>query len=288
MKKDTKKVVKVVAVEQPAVEATPKAVIISEEVRKAMQTDPRKTSMITFIKKDGTHVTQSLSAQKGRPVNPDSDYQKRKAEHDADVAAGLVAGRGRPVNPDSPHYKAKLEKQALVDAGLLTGKRGRPADPESDHYQKKLDRYNALVELGMIKYKDQITANELTEEAALALVKVEIESGEIKGQLGRPSNPESKSAQKTVRIELAKANGTYKLGRPKVIDGASMVAEMDGFTITKRLPDGQIVDEVITFDADMSVEAKIEMIQKMEAEAKAEVSKKAEVKVIETADVEAA
>jgi hypothetical protein len=88
---------------------------------------------------------------KGRPVNENSNRQKRIAELEAKRAAGELR-RGRPVvesstrqvrlslkgtlklgrkpNPESASYKRKMELEAKRAAGEL--RRGRPSQPKSE------------------------------------------------------------------------------------------------------------------------------------------------------------
>ena len=60
--------------------------------------------------------------RRGRPVNPDSDRQKRLALMVERREAGEVK-RGRPMDPNSAR-QLKLQSQG-------TGKRGRPVNPNS-------------------------------------------------------------------------------------------------------------------------------------------------------------
>jgi hypothetical protein len=89
--------------------------------------------------------------QKGRPVNVNSERQKRLAELEAKREAGELR-KGRPVvegsarqirlslkgklplgrkpNPESASYKRKMELQAKREAGEL--RRGRPAQVKAE------------------------------------------------------------------------------------------------------------------------------------------------------------
>lgn len=76
----------------------------------------------------------------GRPVDPESERQKRLAEYEEKRAAGLLH-RGRPIDPESPSHQAKAERDAKRKAGIELH-RGRPVDPESPR-QKQLQKRNA-------------------------------------------------------------------------------------------------------------------------------------------------
>ena len=65
--------------------------------------------------------------RRGRPVNPDSDRQKRLALMAERREAGELK-RGRPMNPNSAR-QLKLQSKG-------TGKRGRPVNPNSERQLK--------------------------------------------------------------------------------------------------------------------------------------------------------
>jgi hypothetical protein len=91
---------------------------------------------------------------------------------------------GRPVNPNSARQIKLAEIQAKREAGLI--KRGRPSVPGSMNQIKK------------------------TIQLAKVLSGVEIKRG-------RPVNPESARAKRMADLEARRANGTLKLGRPKMV-----------------------------------------------------------------------
>jgi len=91
---------------------------------------------------------------------------------------------GRPVNPTSARQIRLAEIQAKREAGLI--KRGRPSVPGSKNAIKK--------EIQLMKQ-------------SLGL--------DIKR--GRPVNPESARAKRIADLEARRANGTLKLGRPKMV-----------------------------------------------------------------------
>lgn len=91
---------------------------------------------------------------------------------------------GRPVNPNSARQKQLAEKAELKASGVEI-KRGRPV-VEGSKNQMKLERRNKLAEAGLLT-----------------------------GKRGRPVNPESVRQKRVAELELKRANGTLKLGRPK-------------------------------------------------------------------------
>ena len=91
---------------------------------------------------------------------------------------------GRPVNPNSARQKQLAEKAELKASGVEI-KRGRPV-VEGSKNQMKLERRNKLAEAGLLT-----------------------------GKRGRPVNPESTRQKRVAELELKRANGTLKLGRPK-------------------------------------------------------------------------
>lgn len=73
--------------------------------------------------------------QLGRPVNPNSERQKRLAEIAEKRAQGLIK-RGRPVVEGSAHQQ-KLKAQAeRKEANGGEARRGRPVDPNSPRQQR--------------------------------------------------------------------------------------------------------------------------------------------------------
>ena len=95
-----------------------------------------------------------------------------------------TAQLGRPVNMNSARQIRLAEIQAKREAGLI--KRGRPSVPGSMNQIKK------------------------TIQLAKVLSGVEIKRG-------RPVNPESARAMRIADLEARRANGTLKLGRPKMV-----------------------------------------------------------------------
>lgn len=91
---------------------------------------------------------------------------------------------GRPVNPNSARQKQLAEKAELKASGVEI-KRGRPV-VEGSKNQMKLERRNKLAEAGLLT-----------------------------GKRGRPVNPESTRQKRVAELEMKRANGTLKLGRPK-------------------------------------------------------------------------
>ena len=56
----------------------------------------------------------------GRPVNPNSERQKRLAEKQALIDAGHVAKRGRPVDPNSERQKRlRAQLEQMIAQGLI-------------------------------------------------------------------------------------------------------------------------------------------------------------------------
>ena len=75
------------------------------------------------------HSSPTTTARRGRPVDVNSERQKRLSEIEARKAQGIEIKRGRPVNPESERQK-RLAKVGTV-------KRGRPVLPTSER-QKRL------------------------------------------------------------------------------------------------------------------------------------------------------
>lgn len=70
-------------------------------------------------------VSSNKSPRLGRPVDPNSERQKRLAELDAKRKNGELK-RGRPVVEDSARQKRLAEMEARKAANGGTVKRGRP------------------------------------------------------------------------------------------------------------------------------------------------------------------
>ena len=87
----------------------------------------KKSKNIVVAEVEQVIAVATEAKRRGRPVNPDSDRQKRLALMAERRANGEVK-RGRPVNPDSAR-QLKLKSQG-------TGKRGRPVNPNSARQQK--------------------------------------------------------------------------------------------------------------------------------------------------------
>jgi hypothetical protein len=96
----------------------------------------------------------------------------------SEVKLEAVKQKGRPVNPNSPR-QLRLKEQEERKASGVTIQRGRPVSENSNRQQR------------------------------LAL------KGTL--QLGRPVSETSARQIKLNRIAEMKANGTYKLGRPKMV-----------------------------------------------------------------------
>ena len=76
--------------------------------------------------------------KRGRPVNPNSERQKRLAELEAKAEAnGGVIPRGRPTNPNSERQKrlAELEAKKAANGGVIP--RGRPKKVEEEVEENK-------------------------------------------------------------------------------------------------------------------------------------------------------
>jgi hypothetical protein len=91
---------------------------------------------------------------------------------------------GRPVNMNSARQIRLAEIAAKREAGLI--KRGRPSVPGSANQMKMYER-NFKIQQGL----------------------------DVKR--GRPTNPESARAKRIADLEARRANGTLKLGRPKMV-----------------------------------------------------------------------
>lgn len=93
----------------------------------------------------------------GRPVDVNSERQKRLAEKEALKQSGVVIKRGRPVVEGSKNQEKLNRRFELAAAGLLTGKRGRPVNPNSPRQQRMNmlaeKRANGTLKLGRPKVK---------------------------------------------------------------------------------------------------------------------------------------
>lgn len=85
--------------------------------------------------------------QLGRPVDPNSERQKRLAELEAKRSNGELR-RGRPVNGTSERQKRLAEMAARAAANGGTVKRGRPAN-ENSARQQRLNERIAKLESGI-------------------------------------------------------------------------------------------------------------------------------------------
>jgi len=74
--------------------------------------------------------------QLGRPVNPNSERQKRLAEEAEKRAQGLIK-RGRPVVEGSAHQQKLAAQAERKAANGGTARRGRPVDPNSPRQQRE-------------------------------------------------------------------------------------------------------------------------------------------------------
>lgn len=113
-----------------------------------------KTTETAEIKIVNTPVQASTPApaieekpKLGRPVNPESERQKRLAEIQEKRAQGLIK-RGRPIVEGSAHQqklKAQAERKAANGGKAY---RGRPVDPNSPR-QQRLAAMAAKIAAGM-------------------------------------------------------------------------------------------------------------------------------------------
>lgn len=72
-------------------------------------------------------MSEVLTKSKGRPVNPNSKAQLKKAEKEALLASGVVIKRGRKVNPESKNQVKKAEQAARKEANGGKTMLGRPS-----------------------------------------------------------------------------------------------------------------------------------------------------------------
>ncbi len=98
--------------------------------------------IFTADKKLGVNVEFSTKAQLGRPVNPNSERQKR-------LASAPGKRTGRPVNPNSERQKRLAEMEARKEANGGEVKRGRPTNPNSAR-QKAIAERQALIDAGVV------------------------------------------------------------------------------------------------------------------------------------------
>lgn len=92
-------------------------------VKKAHQT---KTTVLEEMLTEMGVIGNKVE-RRGRPVNPDSERQKRLAQFAAKAEANNgVVPRGRPVDPTSPRQirLAELEAKKAANGGVIP--RGRP------------------------------------------------------------------------------------------------------------------------------------------------------------------
>jgi hypothetical protein len=100
------------------------------------------------------------------------------------VTLGEVKRLGRPVNPESPRQLRLKEQAELRAQGLL--RRGRPVGEDSIWAAKRAARLEKLAEGVELKR-------------------------------GRPVNNDSARQQRINDLNARRANGTLKLGRPKMV-----------------------------------------------------------------------
>lgn len=79
--------------------------------------------------------TTEEKPQLGRPVNPNSERQKRLKEIEEKRAQGLIK-RGRPVVEGSAHQQKLAAQAERRAANGGTARRGRPVDPNSPRQQR--------------------------------------------------------------------------------------------------------------------------------------------------------
>jgi len=91
----------------------------------------------TIVETVETAIAETTAEVKqlGRPVNPNSERQKRLAELEAKRANGELK-LGRPVNGTSARQKrlAEMAAKAKANGGVI--KRGRPVNPNSPRQQR--------------------------------------------------------------------------------------------------------------------------------------------------------
>jgi hypothetical protein len=104
----------------------------------------------TIVETVETAIAETTAEVKqlGRPVNPNSERQKRLAELEAKRANGELR-RGRPVNTESARQKRLAEQSAKTSNGGVI-KRGRPVNGESAR-QKRLAELEAKRANGELK-----------------------------------------------------------------------------------------------------------------------------------------
>jgi hypothetical protein len=109
------------------------------------------------------------TVQLGRPVNPNSERQKRLAELEAKRNNGELK-RGRPVNGTSVRQARLAELAAKAEMNGGSVKRGRPVNGESER-QKRLAERNAKAEAGAVIKRGRpkmIKAETVVAEATVA------------------------------------------------------------------------------------------------------------------------
>ena len=110
--------------------------------------------------KNTTVETVVETKKLGRPVNPNSERQKRLAEKEQLKASGVQIKRGRPVVDGSKNQEKLARRAELAQSGLLTGKRGRPVNPNSPRQMrlKQLEekRDNGTLKLGRPKQEKPV------------------------------------------------------------------------------------------------------------------------------------
>lgn len=89
---------------------------------------------------------QEEKPQLGRPVNPESERQKRLAEIAEKRAQGLIK-RGRPVVEGSSHQQKLAEQAKRKEENGGVARRGRPVDPNSPR-QLRLAEKQAKIAAG--------------------------------------------------------------------------------------------------------------------------------------------
>lgn len=96
---------------------------------------------------------------KGRPIDENSDRQKRLKAYDAKVKSGVALHRGRPSDPTSAR-QLKLAGFEVKKAEGQEIKRGRPSDATSVRQQKLAERTKKInaIKAKMIAEKASVTA----------------------------------------------------------------------------------------------------------------------------------
>ena len=118
---------------------------------------------------------------------------------------------GRPVNENSARQLRLKEIQAKREAGLI--KRGRPVVEGSKHAAKQAIRQEKLA--NGVELRRGRPATEGSKNAIKQAIRQEKLANGVELRRGRPVNTESARYKRLQDLEMRRANGTLKLGRPK-------------------------------------------------------------------------